>query len=226
MVYRRTGLGRRRSRRRRVARGPSNYQSAMKLANTAYRGVRYLKGLVNSEKFMHEIDLINTEIVVAGSLVHLSGIANGDTESTRTGNSIFIKSLYFRIGMELAAADLTSFVRIILFIDKQQIADTAPTKADLIQANSGAVVSVFEPLNELTKGRFTILRDTMVTLDTAKGLTAFRNYYIKLNHHVRFNGTASTDVQKGGIYALVFSDKATTAAPFVTWSSRISYHDN
>ena len=48
---------------------------------------------------------------------------------------------------------------------------------------------------------------------------------MKLWTHIRYNGTADTDIQKGGLYILFISDQASDY-PTCDYQTRLGYHDN
>lgn len=48
---------------------------------------------------------------------------------------------------------------------------------------------------------------------------------LRFDHHIRYNGSASSDIQKGGIYMMVLSNEATNGSSF-TYNLRLGYYDN
>lgn len=196
--------------------------NAMQLASAAWRGVRYVKGLVNSEMYYHT--LLGTQNPLnVGSIISLSEIAVGDTSFTRTGNSIFARSLTFNINASQHPSSIrNTFVRMILFQDNQQIGDTAPTQSDILESSS--------PLSLLktgTAGRFKIMKTWEFTLSTQNPAKVIK-YYKNFRHHIRYNGVEPTDIQKGGLYLLVNSSETVISdqAPIIQYNIRLGYHDN
>lgn len=216
MVYRNRRYNRRRRTPRRP-RKPMRYRVA-DLAYKAYRGVRYIRGLVNSEKKHHDVTWTPT-VNTTGTTRSLTSIAQGDGISTRDGNSILVKSLYFRMSSQLNSGATASFVRFIVFQDKQQVADTTPGVTDVLET-----ADYLSHLNRANLGRFKILRDVTYGLDGNTVVRVFKRY-IYLNTHIRYNGTASTDIQKNGLHVLAISNEATNV-PTVDFNFSISYHDN
>jgi len=108
----------------------------------------------------------------------------------------------------------------MLIVDNQQISDTAPTTAELLQTSS-----CLSALNSNQSGRFKILKNWFFTIDNAKNKTRVIDYYSKLWHHVKFNGTLGGDIQKGGIYLFFLSDQPTNT-PTIYYNCKIGYHDN
>lgn len=219
-VYRR----KRAMRPRRGRGGYRNYKNALALATTAWKGVQYLKGLVNSELFKVDVALPSQAFSTTGAVTHLTAIGQGDTDATRTGNSILLKSVELRMLVQRVAANvvLGNLCTCMLVQDNQQIGDTAPAISDVLEGAGGLAF-----LNNLTVGRFTILRRWDFCLDTVGDnarVIRFRKYWPQ-GHHVRYNGIASTDQQKGAIYFMCMGDQAANV-PLGDGSVRLSYHDN
>lgn len=220
--YKRKFRNRRFKRRRQVPWYRKKY-NAVQVASAALRGVNYLKGLVNSEKFKH--DFTGTPNVDwSGTVVSLTSISQNDTDTGRTGNSIFVRSLYIRGQVVInASATSSEFVRIMIFIDKQQVGDTAPTAADVLETTSN-INAPNSPLNLQTVGRFTLLRSFQLSVNPEKPSVQWK-VNIPMRHHVRYNGTTANDIQRGGLYMLMISDNSSDL-PQVRYYGRISYHDN
>lgn len=215
VAYRR--YPRRMRRRRKVAWYNKKY-SAGQLAVKAWRATRYLKGLVNSEMFHNEITT-SASINNTGTVYSLTNISQGDSTTTRTGNSILVRNLLKRIRFTKNASATTTFVRCVLFQDKQQVGDTSPAITDLL-----ASATVDAPLNLNTLGRFKILYNKTIVLNTNSPQWHKESYH-KMYTHVRYNGTAGTDIQKGGLYIMFISDQPTNAPTLDMWL-RLGYHDN
>lgn len=217
MVYRKNY--RRRSRRSRRAWYDRKY-SAKDLALKALKNTRYLRGLVNSEMF-HNDDSVTANAVnsTTGIVKHLTDIAQGDSDTGRTGNSILVRSLLNRVRFKINASATTTIVRFMLVIDTQQVADTTPVMLDILQLQD-----VDAPLNKENAGRFKVLMNKTISLTTNNSqyhLEKFLNMY----HHVRYNGTASSDITKGGLYFVALSDQTTNTPTLDGWW-RLGYHDN
>lgn len=208
-------------RRRRVPWYNRKYSTAQ-IARAAWRSAKYIRGLVNSERFHKDaaLTLGNNQ-----SIVHnLVNIAQGDHLSGRTGNSILVKGLSINGNMYINASQTTN-TRIMLALvrDKQQLADTVPQVDDIFS-------SAADPhalLNASSLGRFSIIWRKQYTLDSnAAGNNAFTiRKYDKFNFHVRYNATAAGDIQKNGLY-LVMMTSESSLYPTIALNTRLSYHDN
>jgi len=196
--------------------GASN---AYALAKQAAKDIWYLKGLVNSE-LLHSQSLGATPISSAGTMFLLNGMAQNDTSSGRTGNSILMRNCHLRLGFEQNAAAVITTYRCILLWDTQQIGDTNPVVTDVLES-----ASPYSPLSTANAGRFKILKSWFFTTDDTKAQTRLIEHYSDFRIHTRYNGTANTDIQKNGLYLLVLSDQAINTPNF-RYSTKVGYHDN
>ena len=170
------------------------------LAVSALKGVRYLKGLVNSE--LHKESFADTlTVTTTGNVIHLTAITQGDGDNGRTGNSILLKSIFGRINVLQNSGAASTFYRMMVVCDKQQIGDTSPTIAQILDG-----VNVISPLNNETVGRFSICWSRNFSTDNFKGSTKGWKINLRFQQHVRYNGSAGSDIQKGGVYLILLSD--------------------
>jgi len=197
--------------------------STTSVAKAAWSGVKYLRTLVNSEVHKHDVTPTSQAVGTTATIVQLNAIAQGDTAAQRTGNSLLAKYLSLKLYLTMNASATQTLVRIIIFMDKQQVADTAPATTDLLQSNS-----TLSFLSNNAAGRFQVLKDYLINLDLASH-SSWRNKYYKSfagrNLHCKFNGVNNTDINKNGVYLLMLSSEATNT-PTLTYSSRFGFHDN
>lgn len=216
MPYPRRRYGRRRRFTRRRKTGASSWAT---LAKKAYRTAMFLRSVVNVEK-KHLLTNINAAMSNTGAITHLSAIAQGDTVSNRNGNSVKLQSLYCPFTIKANASSTQAFARVLIYMDLQQVADSAAGVTDVLYE-----ATVESPLNINTAGRFKVLYDKVFNLDDAKTTSIYSKPYIPIKSHVRYNGTASSDVQKGGIYILYLSNES-TYTPNLYMNAKLSYVDN
>lgn len=155
---------------------------------------------------------------------NLVALNQGDGDGQRTGNSIFVRTISMKGSVEWNnTQSLPQRLRMMLIIDKQQIGDTIPDPSDVLDT-TGTAFAPYSMLNDTTVGRFTILKSRLYNISSERPVVNF-NWNLNLRHHVRYNGTTSSDIQRGGIYLLLISDAATNG-PTVFRCIRVSYHDN
>lgn len=192
------------------------------IARKAYSGFRYLKSMINSEKYHYDSQISGTPTTTAG-ITHLTNISQGDNDGSRSGNSILVKKITYNVSYNINASASNTWIREVILIDRQQISDTPPTYSDVFDVSGTTVIAAL--LNKATLGRFTILRDRIFTLNNNGKQLLNRKGSIYVNKHVRYNGTTGADIQKNGIYVMYVSNE-TTNAPQVTSVFRVFYHDN
>jgi len=193
--------------------------SVMEMAGKALAGVKYLSGLVNAELHLTEDELNATSISSTGSVTNLVDIGQNDTASGRTGNSIFMRQVHAKGCLTIHPSATTTFVRCMWVIDNQQASDTAPSITSILQ---NSTVESFLSANNL--GRFTVLADRVYQLSQDKPM-AFIKYSRIMRHHIRYNGTSSNDIQKGGLYLVLVSNEPTNT-PTLSMVNRLRWYDN
>lgn len=193
--------------------------TAAEMAGKALSGVNKLRKLVNVEMKKH--DRYDTHTVTTNpEEFGLCYLPEGSGENQRNGTSIKLQSLYMRAKLTIHPSATYSLCRLVLVQDKQQISDTTSPWEACFSTND-----ILSPTNrELNQGRFTILYDEVIRLDTSK-LNFFVKKYIPIGNHVKYNGAAGSDIQKNGLYLMCISDEVTNG-PSLTHYTRITYTDN
>ena len=210
---------RRRYRRRRFRR-KKRASSAWAMAKKAWGYAKWIKTLLNVEK-KHSIVSGNASITNNGSIVLLSSFAQGLDISDRSGNSMKAHSLACRWTVKQSTAATQTSVRLVIFIDKQQIQDTDPAVTDVLQ--SAAVTS---GLNLGFLGRFHILYDRVISFSDSGSEVLNLKYFKRFkNQHLRWNGANASDKQKNHVYFMFISDEPTNT-PSIEYNCRFACIDN
>lgn len=210
-------------RRRRARRRTPWYRrryNAMQLATKAAKGVWYLKGLVNSE-MLHNQSIGTTTTNNLGTITLLNGMAQNDTASGRTGNSILMRNVHLRLCFIQNTAAVQTTYRVMLILDTQQVGDTNPTLTDILENASNPL----SPLATASVGRFKVMKNWFFTTDDTKTQTKLIEYYKQFRFHTRYNGPTGTDIQKNGLYLITLCDQSVNPATF-QYSWKVGYHDN
>uniref|UniRef100_UPI004049BFEF hypothetical protein n=1 Tax=Flavobacterium sp. TaxID=239 RepID=UPI004049BFEF len=193
--------------------------STAELAIKAWNATKKIKGLVNSEMLWHQ-ETASVTPGTSANITSLAFIAQGDTDEGRTGNSILARSINAKISLIMDASATYDFVRVMVLFDLQQISDTPPTAANILEVST----NYQSPLNKATAGRFKVLYNNIYTLNTNYP-TRTIEIYKKIYHHVKYNGSANTDIQRGGIYIMLLgSDNSNKTT--CNYYYRLGYHDN
>lgn len=196
--------------------------STKDLAKKAIEGVYQLKGIINSEKKKFDASVWSGNEATTAGLTSsaVMAIGQGDTIGSRNGNSILAKYLSIR-GYAVTGQTTDQQLLFYVIMDTQQIADTSPSFSDIF---SGSGVNIF--LNAATVGRFKILKKIRIShISTTQNRPLSCDISLG-NHHIRYNGTGSADLQKGGIYLIAVSNQATGLCPVLYMNTRLVYYDN
>lgn len=196
--------------------------SAADMALSAYKGVKYLKTLVNSELCYIDTTPINGTVnSTPGNIGLITAIAQGDSASSRTGNSVLAKSVTVHGYVAWNATGTQQNMAVWLVKDTQQVGDTTPTWGTIF---SGSNVQCF--MNRDTgAGRFQIMKKWIFTQDESRDQIVFEYNTIIKNTHIRWNGPAASDIQKNGLYIVAVSNQ-TVNLPSLQTQVRFNYHDN
>lgn len=165
--------------------------------------------------------LVTTNISSVGSSFHYTAIAQGTTTSQRVGNDIYVTGLGLNYYWTTNATPASMVVRFVVFMDTQQQSDD--TSHDWLEVFQNS--NIMAMVNRTgQKNRYKILYDKFHNLSTATNYSVGEKVFIPINQTVEFNGTASGDIQKNGIFGLALSTELTNTAPFTCYS-RTYYRD-
>lgn len=197
-------------------------------ARTASRALSFVKGaasLINAE--IKHVDVSQSySISTTATLAYLSGIAQGDGNTSRDGNSVKLKGGIIRLFIARNASATLSRVRIITFCDTRN-QGTAPTATDVVDTAvtcNGLINIDSEP------NRFVIINDSIVAVDDGGGLQ--KHLTIDMtpainDMHLMFSGTGATVTSARGpvLYTLLLSNEATNTVG-VAFDARVLFVDN
>lgn len=190
-------------------------------AEQLWRDVMYLKSVINVEKKFADYTF-SAAVSSTENFQLVNGLQQGDTASTREGQSIKIYSLYVRFYMTINASATTTQIRIFVLMDKQPNG-AVPTSGDLLQSNT----NILSPLLMGYGSRFKIFMDKVYRLDTNKLNLTIKKFF-KFRFHTKYgSGNAGTvaDITKNSLYIMMVSDQATNT-PNIDFWARLRYIDN
>lgn len=185
--------------------------------------VRSLDRKLNSGARKRQLDssAALTEVTTTPTVFGLNLIAAGDGLDGRNGQTVAARRLEGRIELT-PHSTIPSIVRILIVRDKQQISDSAISTVNVLTSAIPTALT-----NPAALGRYDILMDRVYTLPSVSTLDrdTFVRFSLKLNFPMKYNGTASTDVQKNGIWCIAFSDGTTGNCPSWAYRMRLHYTD-
>lgn len=197
----------------------SKKYSIGEMAAGAWKGVKFLKDLVNVEHKYFDVMQSNQAIGTTAVIYPLSQIAAGDAYNQRDGNSIKLESILLRLTAVLNTSAEQTFIRAILFFDDEQ-RGTTPTASEVLES-SGDYLS---PINHLNGLRFRVCRDKIINLRKTDNAQLVK-MWCEPKRHIRYSSGTNTDTKEGNVYLLLLSDQATNT-PLVDFDSRLRFIDN
>lgn len=214
-----------RSRRTKKSKKPKGI-TWMQFAEKAWSGVKALKGLINSEQIYRDVTSATTADI-NGAIVALSPIAQGDDEGSRTGNSILAKTLEMSLYVQADTTPTVTVFRFIIFQDRMNTS-TVPTPAQVLAVTGTSAVVVSPILATAHKNqRFKIIADVSHSFTGGAGHLAWKyDNVFKINNHIQFTGSATTDEGKNMLYMLVCSSQSAANLPNYNSYFRLKYYDN
>lgn len=225
MVYRRYNK-RRRGRGRRRGFHPYVKASAPAVGYVAYKAAQMVaKKWLNPEFKSHELDT-NTNFDDTGEVIYLTGIAQGDADNTRDGDSIKATGMSLNMTLTQNAAATETFVRIMLIRDN----DFAGTNTPVIGGAGGVLDTTddFRAMKNLDQTRrYHVLYDKMHIIHSVNGRTKYIKIFKKMSHHVRYvdTGAGSGSGGNGALWLMIITNEDTNL-PNVNYQMRLRYLDN
>lgn len=196
------------------------------LAKTAARRV------INAqfEKHYYDYDAILFPVSYSSSIYRLTTTAQGDSDSTRSGDRITIKSLQIR--GTLASADAYNIMRVIIF---QYLGDdgvAVPTSGQVLEGTYFNTVNhVNAPYAKDYVGyKVIVLWDSTYVVDQDDVAKQFQlmltagNFKKKAKPFIQYQAGTSNGV--GNLYMMVVSDSGAVTHPSISFVSRLRFIDN
>lgn len=194
-------------------------------ASTAYKAYALatkLARFVNTENKFWNSNAASTNVTDAGATYSLFLPPQGDTDSSRSGDSVKLLRVSGRMFFNSIAAANGSVIRVIIFRGKQENT-VFPGIGDVIDTTLGTN-DFLAPKPYDDRFRTKILYDHFINLPLQGPTSQIRDINIKLYGHLQFSA-ATTNVEDGGLYLGLISNQAANY-PTITWNLRTTYVDN
>jgi len=190
------------------------------MARYAYRGVKYIKSMINCEKKFYDVGPFTVNPNSGTATVSIvSNNAQGNDVGNRSGNSILCKALYARMLLSGNTGVITN-LRMLVVKDIEGTG-SIPGITDILQSNS-----ILSPLNVDTTPRWQVLRDKTFTLSSGVSFQKQVKLYIKINDHLKYTGPLQSDIYKNQLYVCFVCDQPLATQPSCSITSRMSFYDN
>lgn len=201
----------------------AKYAGYVSTAVKAYNLAKWAASMLNPEH--KRLDTTVSATPTSGTPLVYSAFTScqqGDTNSTRNGNSVKFTSIYMRGVLTLNAAATSTRVRAVWVIDKNP-EGAGMSWTDLY--TTAQINALIAP--DVAPGRFRILSDRVYTVNTNKPEIQINQLISKRPFHTKYNGNAGTvaDVTRDNLNLLLVSDEATNSPTF-SFNLRLKYLDN
>lgn len=216
-------------------------QAEINLAQKVVKLTKLVSGLRPETKYIDTSLTSNNVSVNNGVVINLTAIGGGTGINQRVGDAVNMLWWNLNLSVTLSSAqntttEMPSF-RFYIARDVQQVSDTAPIGADLVDQPSLPKIQLLNVSTTMQR-RFQIVYDSKPQLIfPGTGLSILNNSVVypqrcQFNLRgfkkgpIRFNGTASTDIQKGGLFLFFYTDVTTSGDVLdFTGTSRVAYTD-
>lgn len=166
-----------------------------------------------------------------GINIALSAIPQGNTDSTRSGDSVSLKTLEVRGELYLQGTggtnDFTNQVRVIVYMWHPVSSGAAPVIASILQDVSVAQSLVMSGYSWDSKPQFSVLYDKNFALSGNGVADVFFHFKKSFGSgHLATWAGGSTTLQSDGLFMIVCSDSLVATHPIYNFYSRVAYLDS
>lgn len=165
----------------------------------------------------------------------VSGIAQGDTDSDRTGDRVMLKKIYLR--WNLVGYDTYNFVRFMVFQWKPDNL-ISPIPGDILLPGSSGAIDFTSQYNHDKRQMYKIMYDKVLTTvgdgsQTSLTVYPYQSNFIHYNKktliipnkQLQYDGGSST-IGTNQIYVMAVSDSLVPTHPLVSYTMKILYTDS
>ncbi len=194
-------------------------------ARKALLMAKSIKSLMNVEFKNHDIAATTSAITITPVITQLTNIAQGDTTLTRDGSSVKFVSISFRYTLVQHASATSTFVRIMLVLDRQTN-EAIYTDTDLL-ADVTVADAIVSPRNLDNGHRFRVLYDKVHAFSASGSVSQHGKFYKKLQLKVRYDAAAAliTSLTQSSLSLFTVATEA-SSTPTITHRIRLRYVDN
>jgi len=171
------------------------------------------------------------------TVTHLTGIAQGDGDTDRSGDELTLKKLEFRaVVTGTDSPNNRCRVLLIQYYPARSATTGAtggPNAADIIEDFSGdgtTQLNYIRPHRDDTKGTYKVLMDRQFTVTPSTEALKYQKFVKAIRwkfgrKKVRYHAGSSV-TGEAQLYLMHFSDSAVASHPSITWESRVTYTDS
>lgn len=197
------------------------YRRKSKLATKTY-----VKKLIAKESETKYFDLLAVSNVDAsGSLIRLTEVPIGQTDSSRIGDKLTMRAFQFRL--QFGVADTYNVCRVIIFQWYPNTTLSPPSGNSILSATLGTLTSFMSFYTHDYQNQFHILFDRIMYVDIDRNHQQTITKKINMKYAKKFiNFTAGSIEGSNHLYMLLLSDSTAATHPGFNLRSRLWYDDS
>lgn len=163
-----------------------------------------------------------TTIDFNGSITNISAVPQGDTDLSRDGDELYIRSMTVKFNW--IVGDATNLVRTIVF---QWLNNSTPTVSGTTGVLNavGLVGSPLEPYIHDQRSYFRILYDKTFQLTTNHSQQMGTAYITKFPRKKISYSASGTTIVNGGLWLIFLSDSGAANHPSVIYKAKLNFID-
>lgn len=208
--------GNRRRARRNTGLSKNQRKSVAKIAKQVAIGT-------HEKKFHGHAPLVSSGVDFDGQGYSMVSIAQGNTDSTREGDEIILRSLMVK--GHVSIGDTTNYLRIVCYQYLSDANDGTPAPTDILSSVTVGTVNAPHSfyVHDLYNKKIKILASRLLHVTTAEPQKAFSINITKFpRKKVNYQAGGLLPVN-GGIYFMVISDSGVVTHPTVNAIFRLNY---
>jgi hypothetical protein len=209
---------------------PGRFQTYSNAGKQLFQDVMYLKSMINAELHL-QTTTNNQSITNAGSVIHASAIAQGNSVDQRDGEVILPRCFEFRATLARPTTATTpEQVRLVVF---RWYNTSTPTVTDVLE--TADVNAPYQRSNQGSLGNLGVLQilcDRKFVLGTNWQTILSPKLCCEMNdprstpRHIHFNNN-NTTAEIGGLYWLIIGQNAVAAnQTTINYYTRLHWYDN
>lgn len=194
-------------------------------ALAAYKMARYLKSVINVEYKYKDTVANAANITTTPAITLLSLINQGDTSTSRDGDSVKIVKMDLTVTLDKnVGSTAINHIKLAL-IKKNPTNGVAPVNTDIYDTTTGSMAQVKR--NLAYTDSIKVIRNWDVALVQGEKESRIIKLSLNMNEHVKYKGTAQTvaDIMTTSYWLYVVSDQASTF-PTYAYTCRLRFIDN
>lgn len=163
-------------------------------------------------------------ISTAGYVAQMSGIGQGDTDTSRDGDSLLVKSL--NLNYQIEVGDTFNVIRVIMF---QWFPTSVPTAGNILQDVTLGVLNPHQTYNHDLRYNYKVLYDKTHTIGATSTnipiVKISKQVYITSGFKRKLQYQAATTTGNNQFYLMAISDSSAGPDPQLIYNVKLNFLD-